>query len=106
MVMMEQIEELGHLIGRMFRPERVLLFGSHAYGAPEADSDVDILVIMNYEGKSWKKASEIRGRVRPRFPVDLLVRTPEQVRERIALGDCFIREIMEKGRVLYESDNP
>lgn len=100
---MRQVEDLATRIGKEFHPERVVLFGSHAYGSTSADSDVDLLVIMPHAGKGWRKATEIRGRVRPQFPLDLLVRTPEQVRERLALGDCFFKEIMEKGKVLYES---
>ena len=105
MVQIQKIEEWGRKIGQEFRPERVFLFGSHAYGTPTPDSDVDILVILQHEGKGWKKASEIRTRVRPTFPVDLLVRTPEEIHERLTLGDCFIKEIVEKGRVLYENDD-
>ena len=47
----------------------------------------------------------IRMRLRPRFPVDLLVRTPERVRERIRMGDTFMREIVTRGRVLYEAND-
>jgi len=100
---MDQIRDLGRRIGREFHTDRVMLFGSHAYGSPTTDSDVDILVIMPHKGKGWRMATEIRGRVRPQFPIDLLVRTPEQVNERIRLGDCFFKEIMAKGTVLYES---
>ena len=103
MVSMERIEELGRAIGREFRPQRVILFGSYAYGTSTEDSDVDLLVVMPHTGKAWRVASQIRARVRPRFPVDLVVRAPEQVRKRIALGDCFMKEITERGRVLYES---
>ena len=86
-----------------FHPEKVVLFGSYAYGKPSDDSDVDLLVILPYEGKSVRKAVEIRHKTRPRFPVDLLVRTPEEVQERLALNDFFMREIIEKGKVLFEA---
>jgi predicted nucleotidyltransferase len=105
MVPIQKIEEWGRKIGQEFHPERVFLFGSHAYGTPTPDSDVDILVIMQHEGKGWRRASEIRIRVKPTFPVDLLVRTPEEIHARLSLGDCFIKEIVEKGRVLYENDD-
>jgi predicted nucleotidyltransferase len=104
-VSLEQIEELARDIGREFQPTRVVLFGSHAYGKPTGDSDVDILVVIPHEGKSWRMASRIRDRVHPKFPVDLVVRTPEQVRHRLALGDCFFEEIVTRGKVLYESSD-
>ena len=61
-------------------------------------------MILPFEGKSVAKSVEMRLEVRPPFPVDLLVRTPEKVRERLALGDPFIRSILEEGKVLYEAD--
>ena len=103
MVTTEQIQELGRAIAREFQPHRIVLFGSYAYGRPHPDSDVDILVVVPHEGKGWRVATEIRSRVRPQFPLDLLVRTPAQMRERIALGDPFIKEVAERGVVLYAS---
>ena len=90
-------------IARQFRPDRIILFGSYAYGKPTANSDVDILVIMPFEGKGTRKAAEILLATDPRFPIDLIVRTPDQVKTRIQLGDFFIREVTERGRVLYEA---
>jgi predicted nucleotidyltransferase len=104
MVTMNQIEELSRRIGREFHADRVVLFGSYARGAVTEDSDVDLLVILPFEGKSVIQSVEIRMRLRPAFPVDLIVRTPEKVRERLAMGDDFIREILEEGKVLYEAD--
>jgi uncharacterized protein len=100
---MEQIEQLGRNIGREFQPQRVLLFGSYAQGTATADSDVDLLVILPFEGRPVDKSVEIRLRLRPTFPVDLLVRTPQKIRERLAMGDDFMRDIIEEGRVLYEA---
>jgi hypothetical protein len=66
---------------------------------------VDVLVIGPFEGRSVDKSVEIRMKLRPGFPVDLLVRTPDKVRERIEMGDTFMREILEQGKVLYEADD-
>jgi uncharacterized protein len=105
MVEIEKIRHLSDRIAQEFQPERIILFGSYAYGGPTVDSDVDILVVMPFKGKPVRKALEIISRVDPRFPVDLLVRTPEQVRKRIADNDFFMREIFERGQVLYEADH-
>ena len=104
MIPMQQIEEVSRRIADEFHPERILLFGSYAWGAPSQDSDVDLLVILPFEGKAVAKSVEMRLKVRPPFPMDLLVRTPEKIRERLALGDPFIRSILDKGKVLYEAD--
>ena len=105
MIDMDRIESLSQRIAEEFRPDRIILFGSYAYGEPTEDSDVDILVVMPFAGKPVYKAIEIRTKIDPRFPVDLIVRTPQQVEERVAMNDWFMREIVEKGRTLYENNN-
>lgn len=86
MVAMNQIEEFGQRIGREFGAEKVILFGSYANGVPSADSDVDLLVIGSFPGRDVDTSVEIQMKLRPAFPVDLLVRTSEKVRQRIAHG--------------------
>jgi predicted nucleotidyltransferase len=100
---MDRIQDLCDRIAREFHPERIILFGSYARGDADEDSDVDLLVIMPFEGTGARKATEIRKRTRPGFPIDLIVRTPETVRERIELGDFFLREAVEEGKVLYDA---
>jgi len=86
-----------------FHPRRVILFGSYAYGKPTVDSDVDLLVVMPHDGHPAIKAAEIRKRVHAGFPMDLVVRSPNEIRRRLAMKDFFISEIMERGQPLYES---
>ncbi|MDO8589427.1 MAG: nucleotidyltransferase domain-containing protein [Armatimonadota bacterium] len=105
MVSMQKIRELSRRIAEEFRPQQIVLFGSYAAGSPTPDSDVDILVVMPFEGKSVNKSVEMRLKLRPSFPLDLLVRTPKSVRERLDLGDTFLRDILETGKVLYEADH-
>ena len=105
MVEMKEIQEFGRRIGQEFHPHQVILFGSYARGSVTEDSDVDLLVILPFEGKAVNQSVEIRLRLRPTFPVDLIVRTPEKVRERLEMGDGFMREILEEGKVLYEADD-
>lgn len=105
MIMMDQIESLGKRIAHEFQPDRIILFGSYAYGRPNEDSDVDLLVILSFVGKPVRMAIEIRSKVNPKIPVELVVRTPQQVAERIANNDWFMQEIVEKGRVLYEANH-
>ena len=102
MITLEEIKTFTSRIAEEFHPDRIILFGSYAYGSPSPDSDVDILVILPFEGKSWRMASLIRKRVHPPFPADILARTPAQVQDRMQRGDCFLREITERGEVLYE----
>lgn len=105
MVALTYILDFASRIAQEFRPQRIILFGSHAYGTPTEDSDADLLVVMPHAGRTWEMAAEIRGRVRPGFPLDLIVRSPEELRERLAMGDPFLEEIVSRGKVLYEADN-
>ncbi len=91
-----------HIVAR-FRPQKVILFGSYAGGTPTADSDVDLLVTMETPLPNVEQAVAIRKAVEIPFPTDLLVRTPQQIADRLALGDVFMREVVTKGIVLYEA---
>jgi uncharacterized protein len=101
----ESIIRLGERIAAEFSPERIILFGSYAYGNPTEDSDIDLLVILPFDGLGMRKAAEILRKINPRMPLDLIVQTPQQVHQRLIWNDFFLREIMEKGKVLYESDH-
>jgi len=100
MATLQQIQEYVQRLGEEFAPQRVILFGSYAYGQPTVDSDVDLLVITPLEGDSVAKSVEIQLKLRAPFPLELLVRTPEKVRERLEMGDGFMHEILKKGKTL------
>jgi predicted nucleotidyltransferase len=103
MVDMESIRKMTERIVQEFKPERIILFGSYAYGTPTSHSDVDLLVILPFQGQAPRKSLEILNKVNPKFAVDLLVRTPEQVQQRLAWNDFFLQEILAKGTVLYDA---
>jgi predicted nucleotidyltransferase len=95
------IRRFARAVAERFHPEKIILFGSHAYGRPHADSDVDILVVMPARNE-LDQAVRIRLGVDYSFPLDLLVRTPKNLAWRLAEGDSFLKEVMSKGKVLYE----
>ncbi len=101
----KQIQQFCEQIAREFQPERIILFGSHAYGKPHPFSDVDLLVVMPFEGSPLQQAARILTKLEPAMSVDLLVRTPEQVQQRLAMQDSFMREIVERGKVAYEAQH-
>jgi predicted nucleotidyltransferase len=104
-ITLADIQQVVRQIVEHFHPQKVFLFGSYAYGQPTSDSDVDLLIAMETPLRGVEQAVEIRKTVDLPFPVDLLVRTPQQIAERLALGDVFLREVVTKGMVLYEADN-
>jgi predicted nucleotidyltransferase len=103
-VPMRAIRKFAREVAERFQPEKIILFGSYAYGTPHEDSDVDILVIMNTKNRN--QSGWIRLAVPCSFPMDLLVRHPDEIRRGIEDEDWFLREIVSKGKVLYEKPDP
>jgi uncharacterized protein len=99
---MRVIRRFARAVAKRFRPDKIILFGSHAYGIPHQDSDVDILVVMPARNKH-SQAVTIRWEVPAPFPMDLLVRTPQEMTRRLEEGDTFLTEIVSKGKVLHEN---
>ena len=104
MVSAKAIQETCNDIIREFAPQQVILFGSYAYGTPTEDSDVDLFVVMTgLVSNAREEAWEMKKRLPERFRLDLHVRSPEELAYRISHNDWFLREILEKGDVLYEN---
>ncbi len=101
---MHLIRRFARQVADRFAPEKIILFGSYAYGTPHADSDVDILVVMPARNQI-DQACRIDDAFDPPFPLDLIVRSPKNLAERLADGDSFLSEVMSKGKILYEKDN-
>jgi predicted nucleotidyltransferase len=102
-----QIKRYCDAIAQAFRPEKIILFGSHAYGRPNRDSDVDVLVIMQNTKRHGRRPSlAIRRKVPAGFPVDILVKEPRDIAERLREGDSLLEEIVNRGRVMYEAGQP
>ena len=100
-VTLRAIRRYARQIAERFDPDQIILFGSHAYGTLNAESDVDLLVVMPTRNP-LDQALKIRLAISAPFPLDLLVRTPETLKWRLEEGDCFLREIVSHGKVLYE----
>jgi len=99
----EVLAEIVHRIVTALHPEKIVLFGSYAYGRSFDDSDVDILVILETHARPIDRYLAVSRLLRPRpFPLDILVKTPDEIRQGMEQGNAFIREIITQGRVLYE----
>ena len=98
------LEEITRKIVEAFRPDRIILFGSHAYGVPSRDSDVDLLVIMDTDVRPVERSARISRACRPRYvAMDILVRTPDEIEDRLEGFDPFLEEILTHGRILYDT---
>jgi predicted nucleotidyltransferase len=103
MVSISEIQELSNRIAQAYQPERIVLFGSYAYGTPTDVSDIDLLVIMPFEGRGFRKSLEITNRFDPSFDVDIIARRPDDTARRYSEGDPMIREALDRGKVLYDA---
>jgi predicted nucleotidyltransferase len=84
-------------------PQKIIMFGSYAFGKPTPDSDVDLLIIMETDLPSRERTWEVSRLIYPRpFPVDILVKTPNEIASAIEKGDYLINEILSSGIVLYD----
>jgi predicted nucleotidyltransferase len=85
------------------KPEKIILFGSYAYGLPNPHSDVDLLVILKTRASLKERSWRVSRLLLPRpFPVDILVMTPKEIVKALKSGDFFLSEILTRGKVLYE----
>lgn len=106
--MSERVEELlSEVVARLkegYQPERIILFGSYAYGTPSEDSDVDLLVVKNTEetpSQRWARVKDLLKEANRRIAITPLVYTPQELAARLKVGDFFIEEILTKGKTLY-----
>ena len=99
---LKKISAFAKKVAELYNPQKIILFGSYAYGQPRPDSDVDILVIMAFKGKGFRTSLEILKKTDPDFSIDLLARLPEDTERRYREGDPLIRMALDQGKILYE----
>src|ERR1700738_496349 len=103
-VPMRVIRRFARQVAERFRPDKIILFGSYAYGTPHADSDVDILVVMPARSQI-DQSVRIDRAIDPPFPLDLIVRTPKNMKWRLEERDSFLTEVVSRGKRLYEAND-
>ena len=101
----DAIDEVVHQIAEQFQPQKIILFGSYARGNHRPESDVDLLVVMETDLKESKQSLAIRQYLNIFFGLDLILYTPEHLKERIEMGDYFVQDILSEGKVLYEASD-
>lgn len=101
LVTREAVQAFTQRLVERYAPHKVILFGSLARGEGRWDSDADILVVMPFEGRHLAKICEMRRLCPAEFPLDLLVRRPEEMEVRYQGGDPVVREALDNGEVLH-----
>lgn len=98
------ITEVVEKIKAEYQPEKIILYGSYAYGKPTADSDIDLFIIKDTDKRRTDRYVEVSRLVyKPGRYISISpnVYTPQEVEERLALGDDFVEDVLTKGEVLY-----
>lgn len=99
------LKKIANKIVKAFHPEKIILFGSHAYGKPTEDSDVDLFIIMKTRDRPAQRFVKVHQVLEPTLVAfDIVVRTPKEVKKRLSWVDPFLHEVLNKGRVLYEAN--
>lgn len=101
------IARIAETIGRKYKPQKVILFGSYARGKPTEDSDIDLFIVKDTDAGMVDRFVEVKRLIydpQLRIPVSPLVYTPQELEERLDMGDDFVKEIMSEGKVLYEEE--
>lgn len=101
-VPLREIRKFARQVAERFRPDQIILFGSHANGTPHTDSDVDILVVMPCRNQ-LDQAAKISLAIDPPFPLDIIVRKPHNLQWRLDERESFHTGIVTNGQVLYEA---
>ena len=98
------ILEIAEKIKKKYHPEKIILFGSYAYGKPNEDSDIDLFIVKNTRKRRTDRFVEVKKIAydpERRIPFSPLIYTAQEIKERIALGDDFVADILKRGEVLY-----
>ena len=102
-----ELNKIVKQVAEAYRPEKIILFGSYAYGEPDADSDLDLLIIKKTSERfidRWISVRQIVSDPHSSIPFEPIVLTPEELKERLAIGDQFIERIVTKGKMLYRTE--
>lgn len=104
------LREITEALVREYQPERIILFGSRAWGRPHKDSDADLCVLKDHQedpldamGRAFSIAVGARRQSGVRLPLDVIVYTPRRFDERLRMGDPFVKRIATHGRLLYDA---
>ncbi len=98
----EEIKTQVQIIANKFDPEKIVLFGSYATGIPTPESDVDLLIIIDSNRSNWELTAEITLTLTHLFPLDILVKTQQEINDRLKMGDFFIEDLINNGKTLFE----
>lgn len=105
-IIQKEIKKITNLIVKNYQPEKIILFGSAARGEYDENSDLDFFIVKKSKKSKLDRMREVYklvSNLNYQIPFEPIVYTPEEVKERMRLGDFFIKTILKEGRILYET---
>ena len=97
----KEIKKITKQIVENYHPEKIILFGSYAWGKPNENSDVDMFIVKNTRKDPMQRCYEVRKDIDSLFPLDILVFNSEEIKKRLKINDFFVEKIINNGKVLY-----
>ncbi len=101
----KEVTKITEEIKKKYKPKKIIIFGSAAFGKVTKESDLDLFIIKKTSKKWRERIIEVYGYIMDRsIPVDVIVYTPKEVKKRQEIGDFFIEEIFNKGKLVYDKE--
>ena len=98
----KEIKKITKQIVKNYHPEKIILFGSYAWGKPDENSDVDLFIVKETNKRKTDRHLEVDKILSDRnIPLDVLVYTPQEIKNRILLEDFFVKNIIQQGKTIY-----
>ncbi len=101
----EALESAVKSLRDKYHPEKIILFGSLTGKNVTEGSDIDLFIIKKTDKNPWERAREVERIVKRKVPFDLLIYTPGEVRDRLKINDFFVKDVLERGEVVYEEQD-
>lgn len=98
----QEVKNITQILKKKYRPEKIILFGSGANGKIKPSSDIDMMIIKKSNKRRVDRIKEVLMMIDNNLPFEPLVYTPSEIKKRVAMGDFFVQNVIQKGKTLYE----
>lgn len=99
---LKKLKVITKRIVAQYDPEKIILFGSYAWGKPNKDSDFDLFIVKKGKGNFLSEQNKVRRIIDGEIAADILIATPAEVKRKLTFGDFFFKEIIKKGKSVYD----
>jgi len=99
-----EIQSIVNQLVRLYKPEKIILFGSLAKDEIKQGTDIDLFIIKSDVPElGVDRIRQLDALIKYGLATDFIVYRPEELEQRLKLGDPFVKSILEEGKVLYDA---